>query len=177
MSFPGQQAMVTELDQRLNTLIRLHAESLAAAARPKSERPAGLSKTIFDEFSALITFLDRSSVQLNRLIKLQDAYVDQLMEVKQLAWIDARPWRRRIGHGVERHVGPAAPGGAVGLLQPNLARMEQAWETMLQMAAGLPLPASFNNAVDVAKREFLGPNTPGCGRSCSRRSSPARSPA
>ena len=27
------------------------------------------------------------SVQFNRLIKLEDAFVDQLMEVKQLAWM------------------------------------------------------------------------------------------
>ena len=35
MSFPGQQAMVAELDQRINTLTRIHAESLAAAAAPE----------------------------------------------------------------------------------------------------------------------------------------------
>ena len=39
MSFPGQPAMASELDQRFNTLTQLHAESMAAAARPKSERP------------------------------------------------------------------------------------------------------------------------------------------
>ena len=31
----------------------MHAESLAAAARPKSERPAGLAKTIIDEMSGV----------------------------------------------------------------------------------------------------------------------------
>ncbi len=41
MSFPGQPAMVAELDQRINTLTRIHAESMAASARPKNERPAG----------------------------------------------------------------------------------------------------------------------------------------
>jgi methyl-accepting chemotaxis protein len=161
MSFPGQPAMVTELDQRLNTLIRLHTESVAASQRPKAERPAGLSKTIFDEFSAFITFLDRSSVQLNRLIKLQDAYVDQLMEVKQLAWVardrggDASVM---VSNGMSGQALPAEPWV---YYNANLARMDQAWESMLQLAAGLPLPASFNNAVDVAKREFLGPEYTG----------------
>src|SRR5262245_20872252 len=32
MSFPSQQAMASELQQRFNTLTRLHAESVAAAA-------------------------------------------------------------------------------------------------------------------------------------------------
>jgi methyl-accepting chemotaxis protein len=156
ISFPGQPALVSELDQRTNTLIRLHAESIAAAQRPKAERPAGLAKTATDEMSALIAFLDRASVQLNRLIKLEDAFVDQLMEVKQLAWM------------VRDHGGDASvivSNGMAGQPMPqdpwmyynrHLAKMEMAWDAMLQMAAGLPLPPRFNNAVEVAKREFFG---------------------
>ena len=87
MSFPDQSAIVSEFDQRLNTVIRLHAESLAAMARPKGERPASLAKTIHDEMTAFIAFLDKFSVQLNRMVKLEDGFVDQLMEVKQLAWM------------------------------------------------------------------------------------------
>ena len=139
----------------------MHTEFVAAAGRPKSERPAGLSKTIFDEFSALITFLDRASVQSNRLIKLEDAFVDQLMEVKQLAWMtrdrggDASVM---VSNGMS---GQALPQEPWVYFNANLARMEQAWEAMLQMAAGLPLPTSFNNAVEVAKREFFGPEYTG----------------
>ena len=153
--------MVTELDQRFNTLTRLHTESLAVAARPKSERPAGLAKTLQDEYTALIAFLDRSSVQLNRLIKLEDAFVDQLMEVKQLAWMT----RDRGGDASvlvsNGMAGQALPAEPWLYFNANLARMEQSWEVMLQMAAGLPLPASFNNAVEVAKREFFGPEYTG----------------
>ena len=41
MSFPGQPAMVSELDQRLNTLLRLHTEFVAAAGRPEERAPRG----------------------------------------------------------------------------------------------------------------------------------------
>ncbi len=156
MSFPGQAAMVSELDQRISTLTRLHTESLAAAARPKSDRPASLASTVNDEFSGFITFLDRSSVQLNRLIKLEDAFVDQLMEVKQLAWMV----RDRGGDASvivsNAMSGQPLPQDPWVFYNANLARMEQAWEAMLQMAAGLPMPAKFNDAVEVAKREFFG---------------------
>jgi methyl-accepting chemotaxis protein len=156
MSFPGQAAMVSELDQRISTLTRLHTESLAAAARPKSERPASLAGMVNDEFSGFITFLDRSSVQLNRLIKLEDAFVDQLMEVKQLAWMV----RDRGGDASvivsNAMSGQPLPQDPWVFYNANLARMEQAWEAMLQMAAGLPMPAKFNDAVEVAKREFFG---------------------
>jgi methyl-accepting chemotaxis protein len=156
MSFPGQPAMLSELEQRFSTLTRLHTESLAASQRPKAERPAGLAKTVHEEWSALIAFLDKSSVQLNRLIKLEDAFVDQLMELKQLAWMtrdrggDASVM---VSNGMSGQQLPAEPWV---VFNANLARMQQAWETMLQLAAGLPLPASFNNAVEVAKREFFG---------------------
>ncbi len=37
--------------------------------------------------TALLAMLDRLSVRLDRLIKLEDAFIDQLMEIKQLAWV------------------------------------------------------------------------------------------
>jgi methyl-accepting chemotaxis protein len=156
MSFPGQQAMATELDQRINTLTRLHAESIAAAARPKSERPAGLAKTINDEISGFINFIDNSTVALNRLIKLEDAFIDQLMEIKQLAWTV-----RDRGGDASVMVSNAMSGQALPqepwvYYNVNLAKMQQAWDTLMQMAAGLPLPPAFNDAVELAKREFFG---------------------
>jgi methyl-accepting chemotaxis protein len=156
MSFPGQQAMAAELDQRINTLTRLHAESAAAAARPKSERPAGLAKTINDEITAFINFIDNSTVALNRLIKLEDAFIDQLMEVKQLAWTV-----RDRGGDASVMVSSALSGQPLPqepwvYYNVNLARMQQAWDTLMQMAAGLPLPPAFNDAVELARREFFG---------------------
>jgi methyl-accepting chemotaxis protein len=156
MSFPSQQAMASELEQRFNTLTKLHAESIAAAARPKSERPSGLAKTINDELSGLIAFIERSTVQLNRLIKLEDAFIDQLMEVKQLAWTV-----RDRGGDSSVMVSNALSGQPLPqepwvYYNVNLARAQQAWESLLQMAAGLPLPPAFNDAVELAKREFWG---------------------
>ena len=59
--FPDQPAMVSELDQRLNTLMRLHTESLAAAAAAQ-ERAAcrSLPRRSSTNSSAFITFLDRA---------------------------------------------------------------------------------------------------------------------
>jgi methyl-accepting chemotaxis protein len=156
MSFPGQQAMASELEQRINALTRLHTESIAAAARPKSERPAGLAKTINDEMSAFIAFIDRATVQLNRLVKLEDAFIDQLMELKQLAWIV-----RDRGGDASTMVSGALSGQPLPQepwvsYSVNLAKMQQAWDAMLQMASGLPLPPAFRNAVELANREFFG---------------------
>ena len=117
---------------------------------------AGLAKTINDELTGLITFIDRSTVQLNRLIKLEDAFIDQLMEVKQLAWTvrdrggEHRRWcRTRCRVKRSRR----SRGSTTTSTSPGCSRHGS---TLLQMAAGLPLPPAFNDAVELAKREFFG---------------------
>jgi hypothetical protein len=67
-------------------LAALHEETTAAFQQPKASRRAGIAKEFFDECSGLIETLDKLSARLTRLIKLEDAYVDQLMEIKQLGW-------------------------------------------------------------------------------------------
>ncbi|HZO48006.1 MAG TPA: HAMP domain-containing protein, partial [Xanthobacteraceae bacterium] len=156
MSFPNQAAVMSELEQRTNTLTRLHAESLAALQRPKAERPSALAKTAVDEMTGLISFLDRLTIQLNRLVKLEDSFVDQLLELKQLAWIA----RDRGGDASviisNTMAGQPLAADAFTTFTANLAKADMAWGVLQEMAAGLPMPASFNSAVEVAKREFFG---------------------
>src|SRR5215510_3461829 len=86
LDFPEQQALTAELAQRVKKLTALHEESVAALRQPKAARRAGLAPEIRDEISALITMLDKLSVRLDRLVKLEDPLIDQLMQIKQLAW-------------------------------------------------------------------------------------------
>ena len=66
--------------------------------QPKAERRAGLAQEHFNETNALIELLDKLSSRLTSLVKLEDAFIDQLMELKQLAWVarnaggDASVW-------------------------------------------------------------------------------------
>ena len=58
-----------------------------AHEQPKAERRAGLAQEYFDEITALIELLDKLSMQLTNSVKLEDAFIDQLMQIKQLAWL------------------------------------------------------------------------------------------
>src|SRR5215510_5793376 len=87
VDFPERQAAVAELGQRTKRVAALHEEWDAAMRQPKVARRAGLAPEIRDEITALITMLDNLSVRLNRSIQPEDAVVDQLMEIKQLAWV------------------------------------------------------------------------------------------
>src|SRR4030095_14588989 len=87
IDFPGRPAAVADLTGRIKRLTELHAESADAFLRPKSERRPGIAQEHFAEANALIATLDRLSARLNELVKLDDALIDQLMALKQLAWV------------------------------------------------------------------------------------------
>jgi methyl-accepting chemotaxis protein len=156
--FPERQAAVAGLDQGIKKLTALHEESAAAILRPKAERRPGLAQEHFDTTNALIAMLDKLSSQVTKSVKLQDAYIDQLMELKQLAWV------ARNGGGDASVMLSNALGGVP--LPPDamlkhtayLSKLDTAWAALEDVAAGLPLPARFSDAVAKAKREFFAPD-------------------
>src|SRR5262249_13721314 len=85
--FPERQAAIAGLAQAIKKLTALHEESAPAFLRPKAERRPALAQEIFDEANNLLAFLDKVSSQLTKSVKLEDALIDQLMELKQLAWV------------------------------------------------------------------------------------------
>jgi len=86
IDFPGRPEVVSALDNSLKKLTALHAESAAALLRPKAERRPGLAAEFSKETAALLDTLENASSKLTQLVKLEDAFVDQLMELKYLAW-------------------------------------------------------------------------------------------
>src|SRR5882724_891414 len=77
----GANAAVDNLRRAIEKFTRLHAESAAAASRPKAERPAGLAAEYAKEADDLIETLSKMSSQLTRAIKLADPFVDQMMAI------------------------------------------------------------------------------------------------
>jgi hypothetical protein len=87
IDFPERQAVVSSLDQSIKKLAALHDESAAAMLKPKAERRPALAQEVYNETNGLLETLDKLSSRLTRLVKLEDAFIDQLMELKQLAWL------------------------------------------------------------------------------------------
>lgn len=82
-------AIVAALEAQIRRLTALHEESMRAMQQPKAARRTGIAEDTFKAADDLIKFIDKVSSQLTQSIKLQDAYIDQLMELKQLAWMCA----------------------------------------------------------------------------------------
>jgi methyl-accepting chemotaxis protein len=155
VDYPGRQAAVASLDQGMKKLFALQEESAAALLRPKAERRPALAQEFFNHANAMMELLDTLSSQLTRAVKLEDAYIDQLLELKQLAWLvrnAAGDASLMVSNGLN---GQPMPPDALLKYTADVARMDSAWAALEDLAGGLPLPASFTGAIDRAKRGFL----------------------
>src|SRR5437879_1064424 len=155
IDFPGRQTAMSNLEAAIRKLTSLHQDSEAALKLPKSARNAALGKEFIDSTTGMIDMLDKLSTELTKLIMLQDPYVDQLMELKQLAW------SVRYNAG-DLSVMVSNPLNGVPLLPEPLvkytallSKVESIWGMIGEMAAMLPLPAKFTEAVANANREFF----------------------
>jgi methyl-accepting chemotaxis protein len=155
IDFPGQQEFVTSLEQSLAKTLALQEKTAAALLRPKAERPKPLIDEFFKETGVLLNTIDKLSNHLVMLVKLDDAFVDQLLEIKQLAWK-----ARNVGGDLNGLVsGPLSgrPVVADPLVQhaAMLNKVEATWATIGDIATGLPLPARFETALREAEKGFL----------------------
>jgi len=158
VDFPERQTVTAELDQRIKKLTALHQESVAAVAQPKSARRAALAPEIRDEITALITMLDKLAVRLDRLIKLQDPFIDQLMQMKQLAWV-ARDAGGDASVMVSNSLaGQPLPAEPMLVYTANVSKNETAWATLEQVAASMSLPSALTDAIARAKQEYYAPD-------------------
>jgi len=156
VDIPDRQAVIESLNQAIKRLIALHEESAPAFLRPKAERRPGLAQELFNETNGLLQTVDNLSGRLMRLVKLEDAFVDHVLQLQQLAMVV-----RNAGGDASIMVsnplgGQPMPPDPVAKYAGHLSRIDTAWAAVESLAAGLPLPPRFNEAVERAKREFFG---------------------
>jgi methyl-accepting chemotaxis protein len=156
VDFPERQSVVSSLGQTVKKLGELHQESAAAILRPKAERRAGLAQEFLNETNGLLDTLDKLSSRLTRLVKLEDAYIDQLMELKQLAWLVRNAGGDASVLISNRLGGLPFPPDVMLKYTAGVSKVDTAWATLEEVAAGLPLPPRFTAAVERARREYFG---------------------
>jgi len=160
VEFPAGSTEVADLERSIRKMIELQKESEQALSVPKAQRRAGIAEEYFNVANSTIAQLERLSTQMVHAIKLQDAFVDQVMQLKQLAWT----MRENAGDAAvfvsNALTGRLAP-DALAQYQASIARSKVALATIEDFAAGLPLPARFNEALQKAKTDYLGPDYAG----------------
>src|SRR5712671_5432150 len=155
VDFPDRQAVLSELSQATRKLAALHDETMAAFTQPKAARRAGLAKEYLDHSTAVFEMAYQLSLRLTRRVKLEDAFVDQLMEIKQLAWM-----AREFGGDASAMMnsaldGQQLPADPMAIYSAYESKIEATWAVLENLAGGLPLPARFAEALERAKREYF----------------------
>lgn len=158
--FPDRDQAVADLSGKIKGLAELQPKTDAAIAQPKSARPAELGDAYFKQANALMDALDSWGTRLVKSISLQDPYVDQLLEIKQLAWImrnSAGEMSLLVSNGVG---GIAPPPDAMTIYTTNGGKLDTAWGAVTDIASRLPPTPGLTAAIDKFKAEFLGTDYP-----------------
>jgi methyl-accepting chemotaxis protein len=154
VEFADQKTAHADLTARVNKLLALQDESAAAFVKPKAERRADLAKDYMTETGAMLAALDKLSGQLNQLVKLQDSFIDQMMALKQLAWI-MRNASGDASLGVTNALaGLPIPPDAMALYTGHVGKTDGAWAALEDLVAGMSLPAGLKKSIDTVKQEF-----------------------
>lgn len=155
VDFPNKAALIAELSQFIPKLVSMHSETLSAMAQPLASRRTGLSKEFFDLGSAGIVLIEKIQSALAKSTKLEDAFIDQLMEVKELAWL-ARSNAGDTSVLLSNMIAGSPVTENLSKFKESMVKYEVAWAAMEELASGLPMPKRFNDAIAKAKEEFSG---------------------
>jgi methyl-accepting chemotaxis protein len=157
LSFPGKDTTLPALIQSVQRLTAMHQETERAITLPKSGRRPDLAKEYSDLTTGLLVALDRLSEQLTAMVKLDDAFVDQMLGLKQLAWVarnTAGDATVIISNGLG---GLKLPPDALSIYMANLAKTDAVWQVLEDTTKGLNLQPSFSAAMRKAKDDFFDP--------------------
>jgi methyl-accepting chemotaxis protein len=133
----------------------LHQQTAAAMLRPKAERPPGLVQEAAGQYNPLIETLETLSGKIARLVRLDDAFIDQVLVLKELGWT-----ARNAAGDVSTLVSNAFAGQPVThetfvKYAGHMSALETAWSAVEKVASGLPLPRRFDDTMDGARSGFL----------------------
>jgi methyl-accepting chemotaxis protein len=158
VEFAQQNTLVPELDRLFKTLTGLQKEFWDEVGKPKASRRLALAKEYLDTTAALLVNLEKLSATLAAAVNHQDATIDQLLAIKQSAWL-----LRNTGGEASLII---SKGLAAGRVTPEirltyikfLGGTEIAWNALELAASGMQLPAALSSAIAAAKIAYFEPD-------------------
>jgi methyl-accepting chemotaxis protein len=155
MEFAQQQTLVPEFDRLFKTLTTLQTEFWDAMGKPKASRRPTLAKEYTETTNALLETLDKLSGTLAADVNHKDAMIDQLLTIKQIAWL-----LRNTGGEASLII---SNGLAAGRISPEihvnyiklLGGTEIAWKALELTIAGMQLPATLASAMIATKTAYF----------------------
>jgi methyl-accepting chemotaxis protein len=155
--FAQQKTLVPELDRLFKTATAQQSEFWDAMGKPKASRRPALTKDYTDTVNALLDTMDKLSGVLAADVNHKDATIDQLLAIKQIAWL------------LRNTAGEASLIVATGLNSGNmtpeikgnytkfLGGIDAAWSSLELTTAGMQLPPALTNAMAANKTAYFEP--------------------
>ncbi|MCP3385832.1 methyl-accepting chemotaxis protein [Bradyrhizobium sp. CCGUVB4N] len=157
IDMPQREAMVTDLDRFNKALLAAQTEFWTEAAKPKASRRAALVKEYTDSEDGLMSVLEKLSPLLAASVNHQDPTIDQLLMIKQMAWL------LRLNAGESSLIVGNALGSGKIAPEVQLAYTkwaggtETAWNAIELAATGMQLPPALSSAMAEAKSTYFDP--------------------
>ncbi|MDI1265413.1 MAG: HAMP domain-containing methyl-accepting chemotaxis protein, partial [bacterium] len=158
IEFAQSATLVPEFDRLLKTMSALQKEFWEAMAKPKADRRPTLAKEYMDTTGAMLATLEKLSATLAAAVNHQDATIDQLLAIKQIAWL-----LRNTGGEASLIVstglgtGKVSPEGRVAFTKFN-GGAEAAWNALELTASGMQLPPAIASAMAATKTAYFEPS-------------------
>ena len=157
IDMPLREAMVTDLDRFNKALLAAQKEFWTEAAKPKASRRLALAKEYTDAEDGLMSVLEKLSPALAASVNHQDAAIDQLLMIKQMAWL------LRLNAGESSLIVGNALGSGKIAPEVQLAYTkfvggtDTAWSAIELAATGMQLPSALSTAMADTKSTYFNP--------------------
>src|SRR5689334_7029962 len=158
MQFAQHDTLVPEFDRAFKTITALQKEFWEAMAQPKASRRPALNKEYVDITNVLLTTLEKLSGVLAADVNHQDATIDQLLSIKQTAWLlrnTAGEASLIISTGIA--AGKVAPETYQNYLK-FVGGTDAAWRALQLASAGMQLPPALSAAMTANKTAYFEPS-------------------
>ncbi|WP_128927959.1 methyl-accepting chemotaxis protein [Bradyrhizobium guangxiense] len=157
MDFLQSGTLVPELARLHKLLTEEQKQFWADMAKPKDQRQAGLPKQYMETTGGLLETLDKLSNVLAATVNHQDAEIDQLLSIKQNAWL----LRNTAGEASLI----VSTGLAAGKITPEarnnytqyVGGTSAMWKALELAASGMQLPPALTSALATAKTAYFEP--------------------
>src|SRR3954447_17450378 len=126
-------------------------------AQPQASRRPALAKEYMETTQGLLTTLDKLSGVLAANVSHQDAVIDQLLTIKQIAWLlrnTAGEASLLISNGLG--AGKLSPETRLTYTK-HVGGTEAAWSALELSAGGMQLPAALSSAMAANKKAYFEP--------------------
>ena len=157
MQFPQHDALVPAFDRAFKTLTALQKEFWDAMGEPKASRRPALMKEYVDATNVLLDTLDKLSSVLAADVNHQDATIDQLLSIKQTAWL-----LRNTAGEASLIVSTGLAAGKVSSETRQdylkfLGGTDAAWGALQLAVSGMQLPPALSAAMSTTKTAYFEP--------------------